>query len=1118
MIVTFVSQCEKNALNKTRRVLDAFADRIGDRTWQTVITNEGLNAVKKLLRKTASKNTAVSCHWIRSRSRIELVWIVGNRQKFNSQGMVPVNTTQKNIINSQWENDWHYLPLIKTLVALSALFHDWGKATLWFQNKLKKDAKKIGDPLRHEWVSCLIIYALAKEPEEDGDDGWLARLEKGEINEAELQKALDRRLKEAENDETKNIFTDLPDFAGAMVWLVISHHRMPLTYDSDSWRGEAAKNIQQILKRISPQWGYKNRFNEEEYKSSLRQCFEFPQGFPNRSSQWLKQIKRWAGKAKECLPLMQQAMNDGSIRIVLFYARMCLMLGDHFYSSQPADPKWNNETNLFANTDRQTKKLKQKLDEHLVKVAANALKTAHLLPAFEKEPPFAHDIRSLKRKSPSDFKWQDRAVEKIKSWKKQLPEFCKNSQFGFFAVNMASTGCGKTFANAKVMRVLSNDGESLRYILALGLRTLTLQTGDEYRNRIGLDETELAVLIGSKAVMDLHLQNRKLALEKGAESNELSGSESLESFLDEEIDYDCNIPEKGLATVLKENRDRKFLYAPVLACTIDHIMGATETKRGGRYILPALRLMSSDLVIDEIDDFDGKDLIAIGRLIHLAGMLGRRVMISSATIPPDLAEGYFNAYREGWTIFSKTRDAGAGIGCAWIDEFNTRIETVTEHDADKSRTAYRKLHSHFAEKRIKKLKDQPVRRKAEIVDCVDLCSESPNDYDSIKQAYFEKMKQAIIEKHRQHNTKDTRSDRLISFGVVRMANIEPCIELAEYLMQTKWPENFGPKIMAYHSRQVLLLRNEQEKHLDEVLRRKEKDDEEPAAFKNQVIRQHIDSSSANHITFVLVATPVEEVGRDHDFDWAVIEPSSFRSLIQLAGRVLRHRLEFPEWANIAVMQYNLRALKSGNDKPAYCRPGYEDNDEFRLNTHDLKKLVDEKSIARCIDAIPRIKRNEPLCVHENLADLEHHVIASLLTSYDNVGPESMQGWLTQHWWLTAIPQQINQFRKSQPTIKLYLLYDDGKLTFVEKDDKGKPNKVETLYGIKHDNLDGKTTNRLWLQRDYVSLLETIVEIKGDISMKTASLKYGEINFPNYQNVGANYIYSDRFGLKKETKK
>ena len=97
MMVTFVSQCEKKALGRTRRVLDAFADRIGDNTWQTVITQEGLLAVKKLLRKTATKNTAVSCHWIRSRSRSELVWVVGSKSKFNSKGMVPVNTTQKEV-------------------------------------------------------------------------------------------------------------------------------------------------------------------------------------------------------------------------------------------------------------------------------------------------------------------------------------------------------------------------------------------------------------------------------------------------------------------------------------------------------------------------------------------------------------------------------------------------------------------------------------------------------------------------------------------------------------------------------------------------------------------------------------------------------------------------------------------------------------------------------------------------------------------------------------------------------------------------------------------------------------------------------------------------------------
>lgn len=38
MNVLLISQCSKNALTETRRILDQFAERRGDRTWQTAIT------------------------------------------------------------------------------------------------------------------------------------------------------------------------------------------------------------------------------------------------------------------------------------------------------------------------------------------------------------------------------------------------------------------------------------------------------------------------------------------------------------------------------------------------------------------------------------------------------------------------------------------------------------------------------------------------------------------------------------------------------------------------------------------------------------------------------------------------------------------------------------------------------------------------------------------------------------------------------------------------------------------------------------------------------------------------------------------------------------------------
>jgi CRISPR-associated endonuclease/helicase Cas3 len=183
-MVTFISQCEKNALKKTRRVLDSFASRIGDNTWQTIITQEGLEAVQKLLRKTASKSTAVSCHWIRSRSRSDFLWVVGNKDEFNEDGIISVNygTTKRFIgekeimVENIYANtntqrlDQHlfavgYLSkiLVEKLVPenvnlanvayVAGCWHDIGKIDIgfqeWVNKKLNKKHKKLSDEGEH---------------------------------------------------------------------------------------------------------------------------------------------------------------------------------------------------------------------------------------------------------------------------------------------------------------------------------------------------------------------------------------------------------------------------------------------------------------------------------------------------------------------------------------------------------------------------------------------------------------------------------------------------------------------------------------------------------------------------------------------------------------------------------------------------------------------------------------------------------------------------------------------------------------------------------------------------------------------------------------------------------
>ena len=133
----------------------------------------------------------------------------------------------------------------------------------------------------------------------------------------------------------------------------------------------------------------------------------------------------------------------------------------------------------------------------------------------------------------------------------------------------------------------------------------------------------------------------------------------------------------------------------MLACTVDHLTPATESLRGGRQIAPMLRLMTSDLVLDEPDDFDMADLPALTRLVHWAGLLGARVLLSSATLPPALVEGLFLAYRAGREVYQRHRGErpgeSAAICCLWMDEFHQQEQDCADAQG------FRACHERFVE-------------------------------------------------------------------------------------------------------------------------------------------------------------------------------------------------------------------------------------------------------------------------------------------------------------------------------------------------------------------------------------------------------------------------------------
>jgi CRISPR-associated endonuclease/helicase Cas3 len=1109
MIVTFISECQKNSLKLTRAVLDAYAHRIGQRTWQATMTEQGLQAVRSRLSKTARKTTAVACHRICGSRRTELVWIVGNRRCFDDQGNVPTNRTKRDLLKERSENDWQYLSVLKAVVAIASLFHDFGKAWDPFQTMLRRSLKKRNvapDPIRHEWISLLLFLAFTAQRD---DTLWLAEL--SDLNKLSPEQRREYGKKIIEDAKTlfessREPFKATPSLLAKWIgWLIVSHHRLP-HLDSDQFSPNQRIDESNLLGRIRAGSGFEklatDTFDAELY-------WKFASGLPLLSDRWCKEASRWGRKLGDEIALYgtsRLAELAKSQRILLTLSRVALMLGDHEYSSVlRVDDSWPRSLDLFANTAKG--KFRQRLDEHLVRVTDASLKIAHLLPAFEAKLPVAENPRPLRKPSPPAFAWQNRAIEQLRNWQKDV----RVESVGFFAINMASTGKGKTFANARIMDAIAPRG--LRFSLALGLRTLTLQTGDEYRERLRLDETELAVMIGSSAVKVLHEQRRVSTILSGGSlfADELPdfGSESTEdSIASFDFQHDDLIPDDTISTVVSSPKGRQLLKSPVLVCTIDHLMPAVEGTRGGRQILPLLRLLSADLVLDEVDDFDHSDMPAIARLVHLAGMLGRKVMISSATIAPAIAEGLFHAYREGWCEFARFRNRSAVVHGFWVDEFSASTTSLAGDEP------FRLAHMQFVDKRIRKLNSDPVVARRAIVRNI-----KPDPSRPLPEQWFSEMSGAAIELHRSHALRDPLSGKRVSVGIIRLANVDPCIDLTGFLLDAELPDDLDLRVMTYHARQVLLLRSEQERHLDTVLNRKGG----RSPFNDPILRQHIGMSDKPNLMFIVVATPVAEVGRDHDYDWAVVEPSSMRSIIQMAGRVRRHRVaeKGSVAANVSLPDLNFKAF-TGRVGPVFEKPGFEGGSRIRgggyfLSTKRMSELVDVEKLANKLDSSSRIAHPGVLRESVDLAHLEHRVLGNILTEPD-LRPAFNRGWTACGYYLSDVSQWASRFRQSadESPYKLHLT-DEGFPVFRHTDPStGRSDGPlgKEVSNLTIDEVSLSRGRRLWLVLNYADLIESQQSRLGRGKRGTCEF-LGELNLRDQQG-SRRFTWSTALGARTQS--
>lgn len=1106
MNVLLIAQCDKRALTETRRILDQFAERRGDRTWQTSITQDGLDTLRKLLRKTARKNTAVACHWIRGRDHSELMWIVGDGKRFNAEGAVPTNTTRRNVLRREDENDWHSLTLIQLLTRLAALLHDLGKACAAFQERLKKPTLERNE-YRHEWISLRLFQAFVGDAVDDAT--WLQRLIAPTV-EDDARWFPDRlKLRDGLDDEarTQLPFSTLPALAKAVGWLVLTHHRLPVM---PAWRDGKrchlgakvddfrASQLDGLIDAIACDW---NELPGDTGRARCEPYWHFPHGLPVTTPLWRKAAARTARGLLDAIQSPQTKYVEDPF--VMHLARLALMVADHHYS-RLRDPavrlRGEIDYPLYANTDRKTGQRCQRLDEHLLGVERHAGAVIHALPGMERHLPRLVRHKGLgKRSGEERFRWQDRAVDLAAG----LREAAANR--GAFIVNMASTGCGKTLANARIMNALADPKLGMRCAFALGLRTLTQQTGQAFRELLSLSDDVLAIKVGGTASRELFEFHEREA--------ERFGSASAQDLLDENahVLFEGNDDHPLMQRLSDDPQVRSLIAAPVLVCTIDHLTPATESQRGGRQIAPMLRLLTSDLVLDEPDDFDTADLPALTRLVHWAGLLGSRVLLSSATLPPALVEGLFLAYRKGREAFQSNRGERPGeptdVCCAWVDEFTQMHRRCVDAGS------FRAGHDAFARERHARLGQQPVRRRAELLPL----KIEARRVERIRGEFAAVARDAAVQLHARHFSIDPRSGQRVSFGLIRMANITPLIDMALALFALGAPPGIRMHLCVYHARFPLLIRSLIEARLDRALDRRHAD----AVFELPDIRCRIDADPSLDHVFVVLGSPVTEVGRDHDYDWAVVEPSSMRSLIQLAGRVRRHRPAAVDTPNVLLFERNLRSLERVGE-PAFRWPGFESAEPaYRLRSHALNELLCEDEY-RVIDARPRLLARTTLDATRSFVDLEHARMAAQMLPSSGVTraptPRELRYGMgqahaalnaTTHWahpqaFLSGVLQQQQRFRddNAQPEVDLVLLPNEDEDGYALHRIHMATRREEALHVCIEDSLHRRMSDSCvagegigaWGVDDYWQALMEHAE-RIDRPLRFCAERYGTVSVP-----------------------
>jgi hypothetical protein len=478
----------------------------------------------------------------------------------------------------------------------------------------------------------------------------------------------------------------------------------------------------------------------------------------------------------------------------------------------------------------------------------------------------------------------------------------------------------------------------------------------------------MAVLVGSREVRAIHESRRTGAAGGFGSDSNLTDTEPGEI---DEIVVDCEnasvwqLPEI-YAAQLSTHRKHQMLAAPVLVCTVDYLMQAADWRRSGR-LVAQLRLMSSDILLDEIDAYDLEDYPAIARLCYLAGVFGRRVILSSATALSEVVTPLYDAYRAGRRAHAMALGKRDEVDVMLVSDSVEPEHAVMTGWAPEFRAAYDGFLSRISS----------ACRRRQVVLRRGRCQ----TFDSVAE-----LLDGCVELHDGNHVLATRirpgdASIRVSAGLIRVARVRDALALCRSIVDAgaglSSERRVFVKVVPYHANLLLAVRSHTEAWIDEALCRHPRGEAgidgmavaqgaDPLCTAARPMLEEAARAGATDLIIIVVATPVEEVGRDHDFDWAIIEPSSTRSVVQCSGRVNRHRRRHIETGriNVIVMRLNFRHLEG--KRAVFRAPGVE---RFTrpFPSHDMldiaPALCETPREDACLsgdisDALPRWERRE----------------------------------------------------------------------------------------------------------------------------------------------------------------